>query len=78
MHKQRRYSLTGYVLNDFEITMAHLLSPYCVLDSTCCVCVIHIVLITTLRDGDSYTQDLGEKAESQRRFVPNPGVRAHE
>ena len=42
------------------------------------VCVIHIVLITTLRDGDSYTQDPGEKAESQKRFVPNPRVRAHE
>ena len=61
-----------------EITMAHLLSPYCVLGSTCCVCVIHIVVITTLRDGDSYTQDLDEKAESQKGFVPNPGVRAHE
>ena len=50
-----------------EITMAHLLSPYCVLGSTCCVCVIHIVVITTLRDGDSYTQDLDEKAEVTER-----------
>lgn len=82
MHKQRRYSLTGYALNDFEVTVADLLSPYGALGSTClrvCMCVCDsYILITSLRGRDGYTQDPGEKARSQKGLVPSPGVTARE
>ena len=50
LHKQKRYFHMGYALNDFEITLLHLLSTYCVLStmlSVSCV-LIHIILVTTI------------------------------